>query len=216
LDRTNGKSLLTAPFVETNWSKGVDEDGRPIPNPEKEPAQDGRLVAPNESGGTNFRSPSFDAKLGLFLVSAQEGYGIYFFKSEYGSYGWAGADYNVFGKAVIKAIDYRTGKIRWTHEVGGGTPRAAGILTTDSGLTFTGDTVGNALALRTSDGATLWHSRIGLIGNSPITYEIDAKQFVLIAGDGALYAFALPDGTASGPLIHTASPGKSVRHARGQ
>lgn len=217
LDRTNGKNLLTAPFVETNWSKGVDEDGRPIPNPEKEPAQDGRLVAPNESGGTNFRSPSFDRKLGLFLVSAQEGYGIYFFKPEYGSYGWAGADYNVFGRAVIKAIDYKTGKIRWTHEVGGGTPRAAGILTTDSGVTFTGDTVGNALALRTSDGATLWHSRIGLIGNSPITYELDGKQLVLIAGDSALYAFALPDGAASSQMgTHTASSGRSIRHVRGQ
>jgi len=32
LDRTNGKNLLTAPFVEAlNWSKGLDAAGRPIP-----------------------------------------------------------------------------------------------------------------------------------------------------------------------------------------
>ncbi len=32
LDRTNGKNLLTAPFVETlNWAKGIDAQGKPIP-----------------------------------------------------------------------------------------------------------------------------------------------------------------------------------------
>ena len=60
LDRTNGKNLLTTPFAAVNWAKGIDKDGRPIPDPAKEPARDGRLVAPNESGATNYRSPSFD------------------------------------------------------------------------------------------------------------------------------------------------------------
>ena len=60
LDRTNGKSLLTAPFGQVNWTLGIDKQGRPIPNPDKEPAPDGRLIAPDEGGLTNFRSPSFD------------------------------------------------------------------------------------------------------------------------------------------------------------
>ena len=38
LDRTNGKNLLTVPFGPVNWSLGVDEQGQPIPNPDKEPA----------------------------------------------------------------------------------------------------------------------------------------------------------------------------------
>src|SRR5947208_2827327 len=66
LDRTSGKNLLTKPFATVNWAKGIGSDGRPIPNPAKEPARDGRLVAPDESGGTNYRSPSFDARAGLF------------------------------------------------------------------------------------------------------------------------------------------------------
>ncbi len=58
-----------------------------------------------------------------------------------------GADYGLWGKGVIEAIDYQTGKIRWRHEVG---PRGsgAGVLTTESGLVFTGDAEGNVLALR--------------------------------------------------------------------
>lgn len=190
LDRTNGKSLLTAPFAAVNWSKGIDADGHPIPNPDKEPQRDGRLVAPNESGATNYRSPSFDPQTGSFLVSAQDAYGIYFFKPEHGAYGWAGADYDIYGKSFLRAIDYQTGKIKWSHPLGD-KQGAAGVLSTDTGLTFTGDNSTNVLALRTSDGTTLWHSNIGKVGNSPITYQLDGKQYLLVGGGSSLYAFTL-------------------------
>lgn len=191
LDRTNGKSLLTAPFATVNWAKGIDAQGRPIPDPAKMPSKDGILVAPNESGATNFRPPSFDPKTGLFVVSAQDGYGIYFYQPAHGSYGWAGADYGVAGRAFLRAIDYRTGKIVWNHPIGDGAGNA-GVLTTDTGLTFTGDVPGNLMALRTSDGTTLWHQNIGRMGNAPITYQLDGKQVLLVAGGGVLIAFELP------------------------
>ena len=191
LDRTSGKNLLTKPFATVNWAKGIDSEGRPIPDPAKEPSRDGVLIAPNESGATNYRSPSFDPRTGLLIVSAHDGYGIYFFKPEHGEYGWAGADYNLWGRGVLRAIDYRTGAIRWNHDLGDGAS-GAGVLTTESGVTFTGDSVGNALALRTSDGTTLWHSAIGRVGNGPVTYELDGRQYVLLGGGSALYAWALP------------------------
>jgi alcohol dehydrogenase (cytochrome c) len=191
LDRTNGKSLLTAPFAAVNWAKGIDAEGRPIPNPDKEPSRDGRLIAPNESGATNYRSPSFDPQSGLFIVSAQDAYGIYFFKPEDGTYGWAGADYGIAGKSFLRAIDYQTGKIKWSHPLGDGAG-TAGVLSTESGLTFTGDNSVNVMAIRTSDGATLWHSNIGRVGNSPITYMLDGKQYLLVGGGNSLYAFLLP------------------------
>jgi alcohol dehydrogenase (cytochrome c) len=191
LDRTNGKNLLTKPFATVNWAKGIDELGRPIPDPAKYPSRDGVLVAPNESGATNFRPPSFDPKTGLFIVSAQDGYGIYFFKSDHGSYGWAGADYGVAGRAFLRAIDYRTGKIVWDHPIGDGSG-SAGVLTTETGLTFSGDVPGNVLALRTEDGATLWHATIGRTGNAPVMYELDGRQYLVMGGGASLYAFALP------------------------
>jgi alcohol dehydrogenase (cytochrome c) len=202
LDRTNGRSLLTSTFAAVNWSEGVGKDGRPIRKPEKDPSRDGRLVAPDEGGATNYRSPSFDAKTGLLVVSSRDAYGIYFSKAEHGTVGWAGADYGVFGKAVLRAIDYHTGKIRWNHDLEG-EGASSGVLTTDSGLLFTGDSVRSVMALRTSDGATLWHSAIGHIGNSPITYELDGRQYVIVASDGTLFAWALPE--------KSAAPGKLSR-----
>jgi alcohol dehydrogenase (cytochrome c) len=192
LDRTDGSSLLTVPFGPVNWTLGVDKKGRPIPNPAKDPAPDGRLIAPDEGGMTNFRSPSFDVKTGLFLVSAHPSYSVYFTKPADGTYGWAGADYDLWSKGVIEAIDYQTGKIRWSHELGTGTP-TAGILTTASGLLFTGDLKENVLVLETSTGKTLWHAGLGArISTSPISYELGGRQYVLMSAGSVLFAWALP------------------------
>jgi len=192
LDRTTGESLLTTTFGPVNWSSGVDQKGQPIPNPAKEPAPDGRLIAPDEGGLTNYRSPSFDAKTGLFIVDAHPSYGIYFAKPADGSFGWAGADYGVWGKAVLDAIDYQTGKVRWSHELGPN-GAGAGVLTTESGLIFTGDAQGNVLALRTADGKTLWHAGAGSpMQSSPITYELDGRQYVVTSAGGVLFSWTLP------------------------
>jgi len=197
LDRATGKSLLTVPYGPVNWALGLDKLGRPIPNPDKEPLPDGRLIAPDEGGMTNFRSPSFDPRTGLFIVDAHPSYSLYFSKPADGTYGWAGADYGLWGKGVIEAIDYQTGKVRWTHEVGPG-GSGAGVLTTDSGLTFTGDAVGNVLALDTSNGKTLWHAGLGdAMESSPITYELDGRQYLLTASGGVLFAWALPQNSSA-------------------
>lgn len=192
LDRTNGKNLKTTTFAATNWAKGIDKDGRPIPEPKKDPSQAGSLIAPDESGATNYRSPSYDPASKLLLVSAADAYGIYFYKPAHGSYGWAGADYTLSTRGELRALDALSGEVKWRHSLYGG-GGMAGVLTTASGLTFTGDSQNNVLALRTSDGSTLWHSGIGRVGNPPITYELDGRQFVLMASGAALFAFALPE-----------------------
>jgi alcohol dehydrogenase (cytochrome c) len=175
-----------------NWTLGVDKEGHPIPNPAKEPAPDGRLIAPDEGGLTNYRAPSFDPKTGLFIVDAHPSWSLYFAKPADGAYGWAGADYGLWGKGVIEAIDYQSGKVRWTHEVGEG-GSGAGVMTTASGLTVTGDAYGNMLVLDTTNGKTLWHAGTGSpIQSSPISYELDGRQYIVTSSGGLLFAWALP------------------------
>jgi alcohol dehydrogenase (cytochrome c) len=192
LDRTNGKSLLTTPFGPVNWAEKIDAKGQPQPDPKKEPSPDGVLIAPDEGGLTNYRSPSYDPKTGLFLVSAHPAWSIYFSKEADGEYGWAGGDYGLWGKGVLEAIDYKTGKIRWSHELGPG-GSGAGILTTATGVAFTGDSHGNFMALDTATGKTLWHAGSGsYIASSPTSYELDGEQYVLMSGGGVLFAWKLP------------------------
>jgi len=90
--------------------------------------------------------------------------------------------------------DYRTGKIVWNHEIGEG-DSGAGILTTAGHLLFTADVNSNILALDPVTGKTLWHLSVGdATENSPMTYELDGRQYVLMAVHDELFAFALPEG----------------------
>jgi alcohol dehydrogenase (cytochrome c) len=92
----------------------------------------------------------------------------------------------VSGGSFIDAIDYKTGRIAWQHEIGG----SAGMLTTAGGLLFSGDGQ-NLVAYDAATGRPLWHSRIGQTGNAPETYLLDGKQYVLATGGDQLYAFVL-------------------------
>ena len=79
----------------------------------------------------------------------------------------------------------------WDHPIGDGAG-TAGVLTTEPGVTFSGDNRTSVIAFATRDGKTLWHEDIGHVQNAPITYELDGKQVLVVAGGGSLYAFALP------------------------
>jgi len=191
LDRESGENLLARPFATQNWSLGEDDNGQPIPDPTKEPQQAGSLVAPDEAGATNYRSPAFDPDSGLLLVSSADAYGLWFNKEAHGDYGWAGADYTVHSRGELRAIDYRTGDIAWRVDLFGGAGMA-GVMTTATGLAFTGDSARNAMALRSSTGEVLWHSALGRVTNAPITYMLDGRQFIVLAAGSTLYGFALP------------------------
>jgi acido-empty-quinoprotein group A len=193
LDRVTGKKVVSAPYIPLNWSKGEDQRGQPIPNPDKDPKTDGILSMPSASGGTNWAAPSFSPATGLFYVSATENYSLLFMTDDEAKpEGFAGKENNLWSKAMLKAIDYKTGKVKWTHEypgLGGGN---FGILTTAGNLLFTGDPYNNFIAFNPLTGAILWHSRLGgPVANGPMSYELDGKQYVVVGGGDTVYAFAL-------------------------
>lgn len=195
LDRATGKSLLTAPFIDTNWASGIDAKGRPIPDPAKEPQTNGSLVYAPHGGATNWMAPSFDPETKLFYVNAEEGSSLWYLSL--GSDGkpeghQGGATVPFWSSSKIVALDYQTGKARWTRDIGEG-GNNAGILTTAGHLLFTGDISGNLLALDPSNGEVLWHNRPGgVMSSSPMTYSIDGRQYVLTSAGSVLYAWSLP------------------------
>jgi alcohol dehydrogenase (cytochrome c) len=108
--------------------------------------------------------------------------------------GYGGYTQELWSQLVLKAIDYKTGKLRWSHsydaEAMGGAP---GILTTAGKLLFTGDVTGNFVVFEPATGKILWHVGLGaMVSNGPITYELDRQQYVVVGAGSNLYAFALP------------------------
>lgn len=192
LDRTTGEHIVSAPFIATNWAKGIDKRGMPIPNTAKEPKPDGVLVSPGSDGATNWLAPSFSPDTRLFYVSARRQWSIFYMTAEGKPEGWAGRDRNLWANSVLEAIDYKTGKVRWQHEIGEG-EGSAGILTTAGNLLFTADNSNNLLALDPASGKTLWHVPVGARPQTaPTTYELDGQQYLLTFVGGNILAWTLP------------------------
>lgn len=195
LDRRNGKSLITVPYIDINWMNGLDDRGQPIPKKETEPQPDGALARPGAAGGTNWAAPSYDPDTGLLYANARESIGIYYVTMP-GKHveGWGGRDFILWSKSVLKAIDCRTGKVRWTRDMSGARFGWPSILTTAGRLLFTVDDSGKLLALDPADGKELWHAYSGGGSTSaPMTYELDGRQYIVTPADGVVYAWALPE-----------------------
>jgi alcohol dehydrogenase (cytochrome c) len=205
LDRETGRFLSGHPFVKQNWNSGLDANGRPI----LLPLPEGARVNPGNQGGTNWYSPSYSPRTGLFYVTAWlDTFATYLRASgkyEPGRRFMGGAyksplppirrgPINTWteegGHGGVLALDPHTGKPQWefkTHDVSD-----SGILTTASDLLFTGGREGYFYALDARTGALLWKFTVGgTAAASPMTYQVDGKQYVAIAAGHCLFAFAL-------------------------
>jgi len=148
---------------------------------------------PAAAGATNWAPPSFDPMTGLFYVSGTESYSmLYQTDTDAKPEGFAGKEVGVWSKVSIKALDYKTGQARWTHEYPGLGSGNFGILTTTGGVLFTGDQYGNFIAFEPATGNILWHSRLGgPVANGPMAYQLDGREYVVVGGGDSLYAYAL-------------------------
>jgi alcohol dehydrogenase (cytochrome c) len=126
----------------------------------------------------------------LFYVNATRAYSVYYvYDSTDRPAGWGGTDRGGWSESMLEAIDYQTGKIRWTHAWESGT--RSGLLSTAGNVIFTGGS-GGLEALDATTGETLWLSRLGAtVGNGPITFELDDLQHVVAAAGNSMFSFVL-------------------------
>ena len=200
LDRVTGKLILGKPFVQTTWAKEIGNDGRPMMLPGHTPDEKGEITCPDITGGTNFYPPAYDPQQRLFFVTAREACMTYYaWKPEYsaGDRFTGGAGQRAKGPdmpvyAAVRAIDPATGDWKWEFKFLN--MSTAGLLTTASGLIFSGDSEGNLLALDSRSGKLLWRYQMGatLHGTSPVTYMLDGRQHILVPAGTTLTAWALP------------------------
>lgn len=124
LDRETGQFLMAKPYAEVNWATGFDQRGRPVRVPGRE-RRGGRGSAPirPDGGATNWHPPSYSPATGLFYIPAWEP-------------GTQDLRFGGDGFAALRAIDPASGDRMWEFKKVDGF--FSGVLSTDSGLVFTG------------------------------------------------------------------------------
>ena len=124
-------------------------------------------------------------------MSASRSFSVfYIYDPDENPIGWGGTDRGGWSESMLQAIDYRTGKVRWTHAWEG--VSRTGLLSTAGNLVFSGGPSSDLVALDARSGAALWH--VGLnaaVSNGPITYELDGTQYVVVAAADMVWSFAM-------------------------
>jgi alcohol dehydrogenase (cytochrome c) len=207
LDRVTGEHLVSSRLAESvNWSSGFNAQGQPERIPEKLSQAGGTLISPSNGGVQNWAPPAYLPGKGLLYFNAMQGYDIH--------YRYAPADAKTgalghFAQGVggydmsLRALDVATGKIAWVHRYAGSEwnpPRphqVGGLLATAGKLLFSGAPAGGPggfmVAYDPDNGRQLWHATLpALVSNSPITYVLDGRQYLVFAANDVLYAWRLP------------------------
>jgi alcohol dehydrogenase (cytochrome c) len=199
-DREQGTLLLWKPFVKNlTWASGIGDDGRPIKRPNQAPSPQGTFVCPSQDGATNWFSPSYNPATGLYYVQTFEKCSIYT-KSDQGE--WESGKTYLGGSQrtapepkplrILKAIDIRTGEIRWELPQPGPAISWGGTLTTATGLVFAAVEGGAFMAVDAESGKPLWSFPTNQVWKaSPMTYMFDGVQYVAIAAGSNIVAFAV-------------------------
>ncbi len=226
IDRATGEFISGDPYVTVNWATGIDENGRPIENPETRIDKTGQpaMVTPGALGGHNWHPMAYHPGENLVYIPAFEAGMVYAPEADWKPDRARGFNvgFNLgagdlppdlgFRKEVagtlrgmLVAWDPVAKKARWTVEHPG--PWNGGLLATAGGLVFQGTAGSDFKAFNAADGSELWSfaAQTGIVA-PPVTYTVDGEQYVaVLAGWGGAYALSV-----DGSLIKDKAPVRNV------
>jgi len=196
LDRETGEFLKATQFTRQNWAKGIDVKGRPIPTNTTTVNAEGVLVYPDDDGSSNWFSPSYSPRTGLFYQNVREK-GAYYYKADTrfrpGQLYLGATKRDIPNEepyGTMKALRALTGEKVWEFRMQ--SPPWCGALATAGDVVFSGTMEGDFFALDAWNGKVLWRFQTGgEIWANPISYRSEGKQYVAIAAGSALMVFGL-------------------------
>jgi len=199
-DRRDGTLLLARQFVRNlTWASGIGPDGRPIKLPNQEPSPAGTKVCPAQDGATNWYSPSFNPATGLYYIQTFEKCSIY---TKNDDADWTQGKTYLGGsqktapdpkpQRILRALDFRTGEVKWEVPQPGPAFSWGGTLATATGLVIFGEESGSLMAVDAVAGKPLWSFPTNHNWKtSPMTYMFDRTQYVAVIAGANVMAFAL-------------------------
>lgn len=213
LDRATGEFISAKPFADVNWALGIDEAGRPIPNPKARYDQTGELfiVRPGPGGAHNWHSMSYSPQTGLVYIPVHDMFFPMLTDTDYKPLDKAwnlGLDTIDFeppmGKQQVDAVagtmhgyllawDPLKQQAAWRFKHPG--VSNGGALSTAGGLVFQGNAKGQFNAFDAQDGSLKWSypADTGIIA-APVSYEVDGAQYVaIVVGWGGVFGLGYGD-----------------------
>jgi alcohol dehydrogenase (cytochrome c) len=190
VDRATGENITTTKiFPNTNWAQDrIRSSGTPEPNRNKAAQRGGALVSPGSEGVVNYPAQSFSPVTGLHYSNIVNNYSPFY---------WSGETFRGTFKNALRATDPATGNAVWQHdylEPNGINSRYASVLSTQTGLLFTGDVSGNFIAFDGRTGKILWHDELpeNSLTGVPVSYAIDGVQYIAAPSGSKVVAYRLP------------------------
>jgi glucose dehydrogenase len=188
LDRRNGELLYKSEaFV-------------PQQNLFQTASEAGTVIYPGVLGGSNWSPVSVDEKRRRVFIAGIHWPIEYRMHQLLGKDGEPGLKYSSMSPldtderyGLLSAIDLDTGKLVWQHKTSN--PLIGGVLSTASGLVFSGEGSGELFALDAATGEKLWSGKAEAGVNAPpISYVMDGKQYIAVASGGnKLFGFRSGD-----------------------
>lgn len=160
------------------------------------PTPEGTIIYPGVMGGANWSPVSVDARRRLVFIPGIHWPVEYKLHEQAAREGKESVRYSSMSPlntpekhGLLTAIDLDNGKIVW--QVKTENPLIGGVLSTSSGLVFTGEGSGELMAFDADSGEKRWSGKTEAGVNAPpITYRIDGKQYIAVAvGGNRLFGF---------------------------
>lgn len=154
------------------------------------------MIYPGVLGGSNWSPVSLDPERRLVFIAGIHWPVTYSLHQLEGKDGEAGVQYSSMSPVntderygLLSAIDIDTGELVWQHKTP--EPLLGGVLSTASGLVFSGEGNGQLFALNAETGEKLWSGATEAGVNAPpISYQIGGKQYIAaVAGGNKLFGF---------------------------
>ena len=196
MERSNGQTVLAKPYVDVNWTKGIDQKtGKPVeyvPNADFQPYSGAatpmagtltKQMCPAPSGGNNFWPAAYSPNTKLIYVPALTACANVTNNPSLSNLagGWRGGVQTPTQRfeTDLSAIDPLTGEIKAKAHVP--YPDYSGALATAGGVVFTGFTDGTFAAFDAVTMQELWRINMGDgFAAPPMTFETGGKQYVAI------------------------------------
>lgn len=160
------------------------------------PTEQGNVIYPGVIGGSNWSPVSVDEQRRMVFIAGIHWpvkYQLHALKAKgnkpalkYSSMSPI-EDGEKYG--LLSAIHLDTGKLVWQHKVNA--PLIGGVLSTQTGLVFSGEGSGEFFALDSNTGKRVWqHNNSAGVNAPPVAYEVSGKQFLAVAvGGNKLFGF---------------------------